>query len=226
MFKDVKTGIRLMRYSLQYKTILGLLIFFMIFGIAMELMAGTEGTNLGGVYMAISGVYIYQMVITNSASAVVAASPARKALQTYVPTILSGIATLIFYTVFAVLRLVRINRTPEIMASPELKAGQISSFVIIALLIFVMFLYNAIAYKMYLAALIIFIPSIFIICSSSGTFDLSKFIPTLGTPVTALIISYALIFAGMLGGYLLSLLLYRKPLDAKTYKAAIARAGK
>ena len=101
----------MLRYGLQVKTMLILSVAFFMFGLVFEFtLSSIDYNNItSGLYLAISGVYVYQIMLTSSVSSLVQTSSMKHGLQTIYPAVFTLMTSLFTFTVFVVIRIVRIN---------------------------------------------------------------------------------------------------------------------
>ena len=79
--KTLITYFKMMKYALQAKLILVLTLFFFIFGIVFELLDFTRAGSsysLAALYLALTGMYFYQLVFSSTVSKLVQSSPLKK----------------------------------------------------------------------------------------------------------------------------------------------------
>ncbi len=100
MIKDIKVGLKMMVYGLQFKTMIVLLAIFWILGIFFEFVSNDMG-NIGGIYLVLCGSYFYQMVITSTVSTYVCSSAYKSKLQTVIPVVFSTLVSLFNYTILS-----------------------------------------------------------------------------------------------------------------------------
>lgn len=229
MLKDLKLGFKIVKYGLQYKMMLGLMIAFIAIGVIFELFSGQN--NLGGLYMIIASVYWYQLIITPGISASILASPKKKSLQTSTPSMVMGICSVLGFTLYLVCKYLRLTVFHPASATPEVIKAEITRILITAIIAFAMMAYSGAAYKKFIASLVVvlifFLPIIM--------FSMNDYLPVLmferlgldKMPLSVtIIISYVLLVLGALSSYLLSLALFKYDFDPKTYRSALSRAGK
>ena len=224
--KDFFKALKLLKYGLQLKTLIILSSAFFIFGIVIELfMKGTSIDMISGLYMTLSGAFIYQLMVTASISSLVQTSPFRRRMQTIYPAVTTLITMLFTFSTFVIMRSVRITKMGGINASPEALANAKGIF-LTAILAALLFAYSGICYKNYIFSLIIVAVLAFGIAFSAqlrGSRISMGFIETLSLPCL-IAISYVIVFAGWLLCLLLSVLLYRKPFDNLAIRASLRQA--
>lgn len=221
--KDLKLGLKILTYGLQYKTMFTLFAVFVGFGIIFEVFASESMGNMGGIYLILTGSYIFQAVITSSIATSIAASSAKRKLQVKLPVLFSSVLVLLFYTLFVALRAIRLSLGDY---SEEVIRSSFVAFVSVALLGLMIQVYNSIAYKFFIPSLIIML-ILMIPLMVLGMRDVMLFSPiSFENNWMYVLIGYALIIIGSAASYLLSNLLFKFEIDPKAYKSALARAGK
>lgn len=220
--KDLKLGIKVMKYGLQFKTMVIMFVMFFVLGTAMEISNGIG--NMGGIYLVILGTYIYQMIITSSVSTYVSASPKALKLQAVIPSVLSLIMMIIGYTYFFILRFVR-TQAWIYSDTPGFAIEQFSGLTIVAALAFVIQVYNAFAYKYYIPSMITMLILEIPIMGYGMNVNVVAFLPRVESIWFYSGLGLVIIIIGGLLGLFCANLVKRKGLDPKTYKAAMARSG-
>ncbi len=219
---DIKLGFKMMKYGLQFKTMVIMFIIFFVCGTLFEL-TGMNG-NLGGIYLIILGTYVYQMIITSTISTYVSSSPKALKIQSVIPGFFTCATMLIGYTYFVVLRFIHTGAW-NLMEDTAFIKESFSGLILVGALAFVIQIYNGFAYKYYLASMILLL-LIEVPLIMFGVNDyFPNFIPTFSNAWYYIIIGYVIIIAGGAIGMFVSNLLKRKPLDPKTYKSAMSRAA-
>lgn len=221
--KDIKLGLKLITYGLQFKTMATMFAVFAGFGIILELFASETMGNMGGIYLVITGTYIFQSVITSSIATSIAASAAKRNLQTKLPVLFSSTLMLVFYTLFVVLRTVRLSLGTY--DAETIKAGYVA-FVSVALLGLMIQIYNGFAYKFYIPSLIIML----VVMIPLMVLGMRGEVLGGGIPFSNnwayVILGYVLLIVGSLISYLITILLFKYEIDPKAYRSALTRAGR
>ena len=233
--KNIKKYIKLLKYGLQTRTMVILSVFFIGLGILYEFMdvAPNSIIPFSGMYLGIAGMYIYQVVITSSVSALVQVSPLKKKLQCGLPVLFTTFTLLITYTLFLVIRLCYgMNRTLSENPAADTTIYYVN-VVCTAVLIAFIFLYFSFSYRYYIASTIalciILIPVLLITMRSGWPFTDSiiaftgRVIDSCGKAVI-IIAGYLIVLAGAGLCYLFNMALYRKPLNNIAFRAALRQA--
>ena len=231
--KTLLTYFKMMKYALQAKLILVLTLFFFIFGIVFELLDFTRAGSsysLAALYLALTGMYFFQLVFSSTVSKLVQSSPLKKKLQTSGPILASLILSLLVFATYVALRLFRI--TPQFLEENETTYAQAySPILFMGVCIFVFFIYLSFSYKTFIFSLIfIGVTIIGIIGFGVTTTSLvtlsEKLLIDGNNPVLLITVSAALIFIGAVIGYIVSLLLYKKPISDLAVRYALRQASK
>ena len=210
--KDFVKYIKMMRYALQFKMIIILSALFFVFGIIFEIagMGATDSSySLPALYLALTGMYFYQMVFSCTVSKMVQASPMKKKLQVTGPILITFISSLIVFAVYVALRLIKI--TPEFLYDNNVtypRAYSTIPFMAVWIFIFLTII-GILGFS--------FKTEIFIRMSEN-------LIGADNSPLMIIIVSLAIIIAGAVIGYILSLLLYKKPISEMAVRYALRQA--
>lgn len=234
MINDLKFGLQIYKYGLNKKGTLTAMYLFAAIGVIftiivpLTMMDGTDSAiSIGGMYLGITGMFLSQMIITNTVSKMVQSSQYKYRLQVVIPCRISMVFSLVSFSVFCGINLLEeviINRYWKI--ADETFSDYLSGYITaqiatVSVFLMIMQVYNLLVYKMtavgYIASFIVIIPTIII-----------AFFAGMKLPVfqeinrgTALIIGYAIIIAGSLVSGLLARAMYRRELCTLTYKAAL-----
>lgn len=222
----------MMRYALQLKLITILSIAFFIFGILFEIsdFGNTSGSySIAALYMALTGVYFYQLVFSTSISKMVQASPMKKTIQTSGSIVITLIFSLLTFTLYTIIRCIRI--TPEYIEDNEISwAKGYSTIPFMAVCIFILVVYVSFSYKSYILSIIFVAVSLLLFIFLGSTQDLviniSEKLLSGNSPVLIIIVSYVIILVGAAIGYLLSVILFKKEISDLSVRYALKSANK
>lgn len=212
---DFVLGMKLIKYGFRPKMNLGLCLFFIIIGVAVEI--GSKGTEFLGIfYMLLSGLYAFQMIISMDISSFVQTSKMKRALQTSVPVITGAMVSFIVYTFIVIERL--------ILASiyPESATAIINSLFMAILLVGITLLYEGICYKYFGRATGLMVIAVFgVLGVCNFLFDENTVVPI---PTGAVVgIGYAVIFVLAIIAYALCRILYKKDLSKFAFKGILGK---
>ena len=227
--KDIKVYLKIIRYGLQFKLMCILGAIFLGLGILFEL-SSFGNNSLGCIYLAIAGLYVFQLIFTPTIAKFVQTSPYKRKVQTCGSAFVSTIFCLLTFTVLVVLRLVR--ATPENMEKANTDLVHHYSIILSCAIVaaFLLF-YMAFCFKMYIVALIICISFVlgmmfFGMNSQSSIFvDITKVLTPNGNPVPLILCSYGIILLGGFLCYISNILLYKREMSNLAIKNAMRQAG-
>ena len=240
--KKLITYFKLLKYGLQYRTMMIMTVLFIGMGILFEMTASLSslfGMSLGGLYMALIGAYMYQLVATVAVAKVVSASPMKKELLTSAPIIMATIVSLVTYTIFILVRLfytIGIRLPKEAELYPDAEAMLVMSILYCGGLIFVLMIYLPVSFKKYAFGIIILAAyMVFMLVIGNGvkmtSFMVDKYyvlVDTFGKEITlGLVIaaSYVMLLLGSFVGYLINCLTIRQEYSEFTYRNALRQAA-
>lgn len=233
--KTIKKYIKLLGYGLQIKTMLILSIVFIALGIVYE-MIDLNGTGLipfSGLYLALAGMYIYQVVITASISTLVQVSSVKKKLQCAVPVIFTTCSLLVTFTVFVIMRLYNAKNKFS-KNNPDMDVDFVYVQILVtAVLIAFIFLYFAFSYRFYVISTvvlcIVLIPTLLLFARGDWSFTASflNFVKNIKANfgnAGVIALAYLILLAGAGLCYLANWAMYRKPLSSIAYRTALRQA--
>ncbi|MBO7334640.1 MAG: hypothetical protein J6U67_07055 [Lachnospiraceae bacterium] len=228
MTDDIKIALKMTNFSIQSKWMKALLIIFFVMGILFEFMPGAYSpNNLGGLYLMLTPAYLYQMVVTPTVSSYVAASQRKRDLQTKLPALVVTLGAIISFTLHVVLRWVNYSIYDYSGVESAYNTNCLS-VITASFLFFLMAVYSGAAYKKFIVSLVFFMILLFpsmIFFMNPGILNSLGFVQNITFSMAA-ICGYIVILLGGLAMYLISLALYKKGMDVKAFKAALARAGR
>ena len=211
---DFILGMKLIRYGFRPKMNLGLCLFFIIIGVAVEI--GSKGTEFLGIfYMLLSGLYAFQMIISMDISTFVQTSKMKRALQTSVPIITGAMVSLTVYTFIVIERL--------ILASiyPEESVAIINSLFMAILLVGITLIYEGICYKFFGLATGIMIVAVFGVIGFCNIVLKDASVPISTGAIVA--IGYGVIVVFGIIAYLLCRALYKVNLSKFAFKGILGK---
>lgn len=224
MIKEIKLGIRMLRYAHGLKSNILIGILLLAAGTAACVWGRESGAELLGEYIFIwISVLPAQLLFSLSASNMLQASPMKKKMQTTVPALITWVCMMTMYLLVTAVRAVWIWFRPE-------EANHIGSRCIItALFMMLVMIYIGIAYKYFLISVIMMVlVMLFLNGGMENMFGLGFFgINGSGmngpdfVPAAALGIGFLAV--GFLLQYLVSLLLYKAPLSKMALAAPLRR---
>ena len=224
MINNWKLGLKILRhgYGLVMNIIQG--IAFLVLGLCFLFLEtfffnSYRGGMPGQVVLMCIGMLPVQMLYSLSASNLVLTSPIRKKLQTSVPAQLTwGCMTLLYLMIVLI-------RTVMTWNLPELRSSVCNDMVMLGLVAMIIMLYMGIAYKYFMISMIFLIPVIYSSVYVGMQTDLrwGIFNQSNASLILATVMGLVCIAAGAMGQYLLSLLLYKKPLSKMAQAAPLRK---
>lgn len=231
--KDLVKYFKMMKYALQAKMIFILAIIFFVLGILFEFgdFSGHNSSySLSCLYLALTAMYFYQLVFSTTVSKLVQSSPMKKKLQTVGPAAVTLITSLLTFTVYVVIRLIRI--TPQFLEdNGTTYANAYSTILFMAVWYFLFSAYLSISYKSYIISIVIVAVSVIAVLVFGSTTDIfinitDKLLIGGSNPVLLIAVSLGIILIGSLVGYVISLLLYKMPISDMAVRYALRQASK
>lgn len=201
MIKQLKMGMKMLRYAFGIKSSLGLGGVLFVLGI---LFHGTDG--IGSYLILTGGLWIVQLLYSLPVSGMIQTSPWKRELQTSGVAIVSFFSFLFFYLIDAVL----------LLLFEQQKVNMIGPCLVIdGIIIFFIMIYCGFAYKFFMVSTILFLVSYFGM-SFVQRIKVSNHIYTWLNSISLVqgaVIGFALIVLGALVQYAASCLVYKCPLD-------------
>lgn len=214
MIKQLRMGIKLLRYAYGVKSSMLMGLGVLVIGILMEILdrgnISEFGYNawIGGYFILLSAMIPLQLLISLNVPAVVAASPWKKRIQTSVFSVSAAVCFLISYLLALGLNFI------------QWKSGRmtqerfVQEMLIIAVYIILFDLYMAASLKYFVISTILFIIAVMVITGGCQVLDvLGMFSFPRISPAGAAAIGFGSIFLGALLGNGLLRLLYKKPVS-------------
>lgn len=231
--KDLVKYFKMMKYALQAKMIFILAIIFFVLGLLFEFgdFSGHNSSySLSCLYLALTAMYFYQLVFSTTVSKLVQSSPMKRKLQTVGPAAVTLITSLLTFTVYVVIRLIRI--TPQFLEdNGTTYANAYSTILFMAVWYFLFSAYLSISYKSYIISIVIVAVSVIAVLVFGSTTDIfinitDKLLIGGSNPVLLIAVSLGIILIGSLVGYVISLLLYKMPISDMAVRYALRQASK
>ncbi len=150
MLKDMRLGMKLLRYSYGFKTNLGLVVFFLIIGGVMMALPQVNAFIFGGTYIFIGFVMFIQMGYNLLMVQLVSAAPHRKLFEQTLPDVILLISAVLWYLILTLLVGLLSHYRPQLQGEYSI------SLVIIATFMATMLFYVGVCYKFFLLTSILF----------------------------------------------------------------------
>lgn len=220
MLKDFKLGIRLLKYAHSARMtmiIAGVMVLFGILITPLNLI-NREASLPGGYFIMLSVLFLIQLISSVSIAKLAQVSPAKKRLQTSVPTMLNLVFMSSGFFLSAVVEYICILLWPE---ETQLIAGRL---LFTAVIMGVVILYSAVAYKLFFLGTVFFLV-IFFTCYvflSDGGWTVRLW-ESSGLFWQVVLIGFAIIALCCLLQYGISLALYRLPMSKYAQSATLRK---
>ena len=222
MIDNYKLGMKMLRYGSGLVGTIVCTIFFLVLGLAMNIgytSFGIAGTP-GDIMLMVIAMLPVQVIYSLSVSNLVQSSPAKKRMQTSVPT------TVTCFNMIALCLINSLFKGIAMTGPPEFIVTACSEMVTLAVFSALIMLYIAIAYKYFLANIIAGVMVYFFTSARLNAVNhiqLGIFDNSVSSFVLALAISLILIVLGGFGQYALSLLVYKAPMSKYAQSAAVRK---
>lgn len=217
MIKELKNAYKIIQYGLSVKKQLGFALMFAAIGIAVEL--ATKGAQpVGAFYIVLSGLFIYQMIISSDVSTLIQSSPYKKKIQCTYPLLAVIPWTYIAFTIIVVIHGVFANG-----ADPKIHAEYGANIFLIGFLLFITMAYFGISYKYFILS------TVFMCCSvpipMMGINILAhRFESVFSNYAACAAAAYVLLTLGSILSWVLTRLLYKKDLSKLAFKGVLGKA--
>ena len=213
MLSELKNAYKLVQYGLSLKKQLAFAVGFAAIGIVFE--AVTMGRqSLGAFYIVLSGLFIYQLIISADVSTLVQSSPYKKKIQCFYPIIAVVPWTYITFTLIVILH--------GIFARFGSGRQHAMNILLIGCFLFVTMIYFGVTYKFFVISTVLMcisitVPIAVVITidrSGSGLFD------NYGLCV---FIAYILLTVGSVISYVLSNITYKYDLSPIAFRGMLGK---
>lgn len=206
--KDLILGFKLLKYGYKLKTNIMMLALFTLIGLAVEI--SSQGTNmLGGFYFMLTGMFTYQLIIVTNVSDYVQTSAMKRKLETGLPAFVSTVVYLLLMTVLVVEKYILVRMYPD-------KADRyLDVFFMIICILFAAMLFCGVCYKYFFASFLVFM---FLVVFGISEFNIWLASHHISDVVNVdigkvAVFGYVAVIIGGVVEYILSCLLYKKPLS-------------
>ena len=216
MFKELKNAYKLVQYGLSIKKQLGFAAMFALIGIALEI--ATKGSQyIGAFYIVLSGLFIYQMIISSDVSTLVQSSPYKKKIQCTYPLIAVIPWTYIAFSIVVIIHWVFAKS-----ADAETYRQYSMNIFLIGFLLFITMSYFGISYKFFILSTILMCFGIGVVCSAMNILEHRNF-TLFDSYSSCVVIAYILLTAGSILSGVLSRLFYKKDLSKMAFKGVLGK---
>lgn len=212
MIRDIKLGFRLLKYGHGAKLSFVAGIIMVVFGVFYSILSILVSSSFpGGYFIMMAALLLIQLLYTVSAASLVAASPARKRLQTKVPAMFSAVVMLAGHLINVV------SLGIFARAEPRAMRNVCAMIIFTALIMGLIMIYAGIVYKYFALGTAAFIVGFFASGLPAQVFlQTGGFMPLeslWGNFWLAAVLGLAIILVCGLLQYLISLAVYKAPVS-------------
>lgn len=213
MFKNLKLGIRMLKYGFRSRSMLVMGVVFFCFGVLFTTLFSNIGYFMGATYFMVTGIFCESSVTSLGITGLVQSSPKKKALHTSVPVALNISWFYITYFVFMFIRLVMWRAGGQ-----EMQPGEPVMYGLLAIICMV---YGLGCYKLFYVAVCFFVLTFFPLCWGGEELICQALA---GVPLwVAVLIGLAEILLGACIQYGLYRLAYRLPIDKMSVNVSLRK---
>ena len=215
MIKDLKTGLKLMRYGAQYKSTLFSIAIITVAAVVFEVTS--HGTNfLGAFYFLLLGMFPMQLIFSTDVSTMIQTTKMKRKIQVTIPITVNVVLMSFCFLVISVLRVI------EIQKYPEDEAVMINSLILLGVSSMVFLAYMGAAFKHFVVSIICFFVVFMATYLPLYIWAYMAETPIVSLPV-ALLICYGCILAGLALQYLLLRAFYKHKMSKYAFGAQIRK---
>lgn len=217
MINNWKLGLKSLEYAYGRKSNFILMIVFGLMSVAFYAIGpGIRNTFFGGYMLMCTAILPTQMIYSLSMSNIVQSSPMKKKMQTAIPAAFTCGNLMVMYLINAVIRGIMMWGHPETV----LETGK--EILMLALVMMLMSIYLAIAFKYFIVSVLMFLAVYFIAFRAIDFIVPDQFGAGAAVYMAMIILGLAFVAVGGIAQYLCSLLVYKAPMS----KAAQASLNK
>lgn len=222
MIKNLKLGLKSLRYAYGIKLNLLLLIAFLALGIVCHAFGNDMALGVYGDFMLMCTAMVpAQLIFSLSASNMVLASPVRKKMQTSIPALLTYSNMVLVYIAMFAYRMVRV------WGNPGLAGALGGELVAMAVMMALFMLYLGVAYKYFIVSVLLVVVVMVLFSINEGLtgslFYMELFGQGMGSVALSALLGMGILVLGGFLQYLVSLLLYRAPMSKMAQSAPLRR---
>ena len=214
--KELINAYKIVGYGAKIKTQFLLAALFLGLGVLFEFMSqGTQST--GSFYIVLSGLFLYQMIVSSDISTLVQSSPYKKKIQCSYPMI--AVIPWVFVTLNIVLL---IHYYFAKHSDAEGLQAQCQTLVVLGLCIFIMLVYFGLAYKLFVTATVVMVVFVMAIMFVTSAIFRSPVAPEL-TFAGCAIFNYVCTIAGCLACKGLTEIFYKQDRSSYAFRGLIKK---
>jgi hypothetical protein len=214
MMKELVNAYKLVQYGLAMKKQLGFAAFFGILGIALEIV-GKGSSLIGGFYVILSSMFVYQLIISVDMSTLIQSSPYKKKIQCTYPLI--AVAPWVYGMMTVI---VLIHSYFGTHGTEEDYMNQCSTILTLGVLLCIVLIYFAFAYKYFIVSMIVMCMAVMMVMgglSIHGPFSETLY-SSMGTCIA---ISYVLITLGFAAAWGITRMVYKEEMSKMAFRTLI-----
>ena len=212
MLEELKNAYKIVGYGLKIKTQLGLAAAFAGMGIFFEILSGGED-SVGSFYIVLSGMFIYQLIVSTDISTLVQSSPYKKKIQCTYPILATAPWLYMTLTILSIVHAIFARESEE----KYLTMCRLT--ILLGCLLFILMIYFGLAYKFFVGGTVFMIISVFLpIIMFQNENPLSAKCTNLGV---CTLIAYLLMTLGVVCCWLVTRLTYKKELSKLAFRASL-----
>lgn len=224
MIKEIKLGLSLMKYGLNYQmTLVGVLI-----SVAMTILIEwiLPISIIGAMTLSLMPLLIVQLIYSVSVSTMVQTSPYKRRLQTTVPTIFALICGIIANTIVIIPQCLHhqqvVNNTNPMWSITYEPGEYETGFIFSAIFIVWLLLYTTWSMKNFWSATIIMIGGFWAVKTYA---EQGELIYIVMPEWLAIVLSYVIILLGCVLFYIITCVTYKQPYSDVTFNSLLKRVS-
>lgn len=204
MIDELKKGIKLLKYSFNFKTNLVAGIFFLICGVVFVFI-DEQVFMLGGTYIMLAPIMMLQILFTMLCANIVASSPGKPVLEIWLASVIGGGTMILCYIFLIAITAFKISKTPL------LESEYLKDLVCLGMVAAVLMMYMSVCYKVFVISVLGFCfvyPFIY-----SFIRGMLSVIEGHLTIVNCSLTGFGFVLLGAVLAFLINRILYRKPVS-------------
>ena len=211
MIEELKNAYKLVQYGLSLKKQMAFAIGFAVIGVALD--AFTRGRQVtGSFYIVLSGLFIYQLIISSDVSTLVQSSPYKKKIQITYPLIAVIPWNYITFTIVVLLHWLFIKADGE-----EYLVTHSSNIFLLGILLMITMSYFGLSYKFFISSTVVMVFLVFGAMIPVNIM-LRNESPLFNSYGTCVAIAYGLLTVGIVISFILSKLVYKFELSKLAFR--------
>ncbi len=224
MIKDIKLGLSLMKYGLNYR----MTIFGVLFSLAMTVFIEwlLPVSIIGAMTLSLMPLLIVQLIYSVSVSTMVQTSPCKKRMQTTVPTVFAIVCGLVTNTIVIIPQWLRYqqekNNTNPFLTITYEPGEYETGYLFSALFLVWLLLYTTWSMKNFWLATIIMMGGFWAVKTYA---EQGQLIYIIMPEWLAIVLSYVIILLGCVLFYITTCVTYKQPYSDITFNSLLKRAS-